>query len=461
VKRFRPGTLALREIRKYKRSGSRPRSRSRSRSPFGRYPGDVISPGLYSLSPSTVTPLHPSGSPRGLEILNENPVYGGKRRVLVPQIDSQGRIIPGKFKKYSQEDFLLRYHGPHPKHPRLPNFFKEDAKGVNEKGNIIILRYKKPIFLNSAQEEVLFGKAKRREDKKANRRLIEKIEQEDRNMADERQQRRRRAPKEGGWNDEEEEEESGPPQKKPLQAVKTYFAQKQQAEEEEEEEEEADPYFEDAEWGGARSRSSSQQRKQRQREEEDNLQLAIQEARSGGRSRSKSKSPSRGAGGGAPRRQRKSRSSLPSRGASARRKRSRSRSRSNEGKSRGKGGAGKRARTTAGDSEGRIVQKRVATRGKCYRDMFCVFDDGEEIKHTYNNHDWIGKYIKSKNVIHRLRDYDNPTQFALAHIHETNPGRPAVNGWSKCLVKRGSEWVKIKRLRCRHCLDREEDDNLI
>jgi hypothetical protein len=95
--------------------------------------------------------------------------------------------------------------------------------------------------------------------------------------------------------------------------------------------------------------------------------------------------------------------------------------------------------------------KRKSTSGKCNRDMSCVFNDGDQIKHVYAGDEWIGTYVRERNKIHRIRDYDTPTQFALAHIHETNPSRASINGWDYCRVYRGSSWIEIKNLPCTYC----------
>lgn len=326
---------------------------------------------------------------RGLGVFDENPVYGGKRRVLVPQVDEDGRIIPGQFLKYNQEDFLLRYHGPHPKNPKLPNFFKVGEEGVNKKGNTIKLRYRKPIFLNAAQEEIVFGKAKRREEKKANRRLIDRLEQDERNIADmrlERNRKRKRSPPEQN----EDEEEPLPQRQK--QAMK--IAQKQA----QEEEEEGEQFFEEPEWGEwGGERSSSQQRKQRQREDEENLQLAIQEARNAGaRSRSKSKSPSRGAGGGGGAlRRSKSRSSSPK---AAARKRSRSRSRDNakviKSKGRGKNGGG-------GGGGGGAMSEEVNKNRRAYANWICKQRNPKSGYVDLNDSDWVN--LKNE-ILNKFQD---------------------------------------------------------
>ena len=140
---------------------------------------------------------------------------------------------------------------------------------------------------------------------------------------------------------------------------------------------------------------------------------------------------------------------------SPKRKRSRSKS-----PTRGKGSAKyeekiretKRPRESEGGGRAAPkAPKRKSTSGKCNRDMSCVFDDGEQIKHTYGGDDWIGTYVRARDVIHRIRDYDTPTAFALAHIHETNPSRASINGWDYCKVKRGSLWVDSKNLPCTFC----------
>jgi len=102
-------------------------------------------------------------------------------------------------------------------------------------------------------------------------------------------------------------------------------------------------------------------------------------------------------------------------------------------------------------------QQRQSLKDKCFRDMSCIFANGEKIVHEYKQAgNWTGTYNKNKNVIvHNGTEYLTPTAFALAHIRETNPDRPAVNGWDFCMVQRNGKWEKINKLPCTYCPGRD------
>jgi len=155
----------------------------------------------------------------------KNPSYKRKENIIkVPDVDKHGQIIPGKFTEYPESMFLLKYHGRY-KNTNIPNLLhdfqiKVTEKNINgknvektysweefkkkhknwkdymqsrnsdmdkrtKKRYYVVEEYKKPKFLNEAQEEYLFQHKKRRAQEKEEKEYRDKVSKENKKFAKE------------------------------------------------------------------------------------------------------------------------------------------------------------------------------------------------------------------------------------------------------------------------------------
>ena len=64
-----------------------------------------------------------------------------------------------------------------------------------------------------------------------------------------------------------------------------------------------------------------------------------------------------------------------------------------------------------------------------------IFDDGQKIRHDFNNDSWIGTYNKEKDrIIKDEKEYESPSGFGAAHLKFCGSDNKSCGGWVRCLV---------------------------
>jgi hypothetical protein len=92
-----------------------------------------------------------------------------------------------------------------------------------------------------------------------------------------------------------------------------------------------------------------------------------------------------------------------------------------------------------------ISIKKPRTRINKYRDMSRYFKQDQEIRHVFNDKEWIGIYDeKTNSIMYNKTSYKYLSNFAKAHYLVDRPNQcPEANGWVECEYKVDDTWQKI------------------
>jgi hypothetical protein len=96
-------------------------------------------------------------------------------------------------------------------------------------------------------------------------------------------------------------------------------------------------------------------------------------------------------------------------------------------------------------TKGSISIKKPRTRINKYRDMSRYFKQDQEIRHVFNDKEWVGIYDKKTNsIMYNKTSYKYLSNFAKAHYLVDRPNQcPEANGWVECEYKVDNNWQKI------------------
>ena len=96
-------------------------------------------------------------------------------------------------------------------------------------------------------------------------------------------------------------------------------------------------------------------------------------------------------------------------------------------------------------TKGSISIKKPRTRINKYRDMSRYFKQDQEIRHVFNDKEWIGIYDeKTNSIMYNKTSYKYLSNFAKAHYLVDRPNQcPEANGWVECEYKVDDTWQKI------------------
>lgn len=348
----------------------------------------------------------------------------------VPDVNQYGEIVPGRFTTYELEDYLMRLKGPLKSNPNVPNYYGPD---------------KVPPFLNKAQKDFM-NKVSIKKDIDAQFRKLEreqaKLLKDIQKRSRERKQAESVHKKINDAQQLKEDKENyiyayfqthgelydgtqeaftlynkysnrfNVSKKKAVAEINTIRPLEKLPLDSEEEESESESEEEtDEEYGGP----------PKKRQNRGGAAAAAAASSSSYRRRSNS-----------------SDKTVPERKGGGRKT------------SAGKAGGGKKPKQKMGGGRPQgIIAK--SSKGKCNRDMSCVFEDGEEIKHTDKStgNTWIGRYSRAEDaIVHNGKKFNTPTAFCLAHLRVNKPSTPSCPGWDKCYI---GENKSIFDLPCRHC----------
>ena len=77
-----------------------------------------------------------------------------------------------------------------------------------------------------------------------------------------------------------------------------------------------------------------------------------------------------------------------------------------------------------------------------------IIEDGTEIRHTYKNDLWVGKYNRELDVIiYKNNNYNSPSGFTKAHKQTVSPDSGLThssNGWTDAKIKINDKWITLE-----------------
>jgi hypothetical protein len=89
-------------------------------------------------------------------------------------------------------------------------------------------------------------------------------------------------------------------------------------------------------------------------------------------------------------------------------------------------------------------------------------ENGDKIKFSYRNEDYIGTYnLATDQIIKDGISYPSLSNFGLMQVRKIEPDRKSLGGWEVCKLFRNGNWISTKNLPCTFCpgkYEAEEDD---